>query len=55
MSASDTVARRFAEYLDRSQPTANVLGTATERTKDIQAALLRSVDVARAVRVGSFY
>jgi hypothetical protein len=55
VSTSDIVARRFAEYLDRSQPADNVLATAIERTKDIQAALLRSVDIAHAARVGSFY
>lgn len=55
VSASAAVARRFADYLDGTQPSASALATATGRTRDIQAALMRSVEVARSVRVGSFF
>jgi tRNA nucleotidyltransferase (CCA-adding enzyme) len=53
--AAAAVSIRFAEYLERVQPRAGILNTAVQRTTDIQRAMLRSMQISRVVRVGSFY
>jgi hypothetical protein len=53
--ASAAVAVRFVEYLHRIEPAPGTLDVALQRTRRISAALRRTVNVVRALAVGSFY
>jgi len=53
--AAAGIAARFAEYLARIEPRQGVLDAAVKRSAGIHGAILRSMQVARVARVGSFY
>jgi hypothetical protein len=53
--SQSAISNRFAEYLQRLSVSEAALAQATTRTTLIQGALLRSVQISRAVRVGSLY
>lgn len=53
--AAAAVGARFGEFVSRLDPPRTVLETAVRRCNEIQGAILRSLQLSRVVRVGSFY